>query len=429
MKKEVREGYKITELGEIPNEWDIVALGEIGEFKNGINKSKEDFGFGCKFVNIQDAYYGNIVKNDLLERINVNDKEKEIYKLENDDIILVRSSVKPEGVGYPILFKKENEDIVYCGFMIRYRYDKRKINPIFLLYQLRSENIRKRVLDLSTVSANTNINQDSYKQIKISIPSIKEQEKIAEILSTVDEQIENIEKLIQKNQELKKGLMQQLLTKGIGHTEFKKTDIGDIPKGWEVKKLGEVCNLQGGYAFKSKDYLDEGIKLVKITNVQQKNIIWDEVSYLPKSYLDKYNEYSLVEGDLVIAMTRPVISTGIKICEVNVNDLPSLLNQRVGRFKCKKEINNKFLYQYMFTDYFLNKVKLMSSMTGQPNISSSQIESIDIVIPSLIEQEKIDLILSSIDKKIEHYESKKEKLEEVKKGLMQQLITGNIRVI
>ena len=204
MKKEVREGYKITELGEIPNEWDIIALGEIGEFKNGINKSKEDFGFGCKFVNIQDAYSGNIVKNDLLERINVNDKEKEIYKLENDDIILVRSSVKPEGVGYPILFKKENEDIVYCGFMIRYRYNKRKINPMFLLYQLRSENIRKRVLDLSTVSANTNINQDSYKQIKISIPSVKEQEKIAEILSTVDEQIENIEKLIQKNQELKK---------------------------------------------------------------------------------------------------------------------------------------------------------------------------------------------------------------------------------
>ncbi|EIF6164691.1 restriction endonuclease subunit S [Clostridium perfringens] len=412
MKKEVREGYKITELGEIPNEWDIIALGEIGEFKNGINKSKEDFGFGCKFVNIQDAYSGNIVKNDLLERINVNDKEKEIYKLENDDIILVRSSVKPEGVGYPILFKKENEDIVYCGFMIRYRYNKRKINPMFLLYQLRSENIRKRVLDLSTVSANTNINQDSYKQIKISIPSVKEQEKIAEILSTVDEQIENIEKLIQKNQELKKGLMQQLLTKGIGHTEFKKTELGEIPKAWEIKKIEEICEI-----------LDS--KRVPLNGKQRLKMQGDIPYYGANAIVDYINDY-IFDDELIL-----IAEDGGNFGEFREKPIAFYVkgkcwvNNHAHVLKAVECENSKWIF------YNLVHKDITEIVQGgtRAKLNQKDLRNIKIPFPNLDEQEKIALILSSMDKKIEQYKYKKEKLEELKKGLMKQLLNGNIRVI
>lgn len=412
MKKEVREGYKITELGEIPNEWDIIALGEIGEFKNGINKSKEDFGFGCKFVNIQDAYSGNIVKNDLLERINVNDKEKEIYKLENDDIILVRSSVKPEGVGYPILFKKENEDIVYCGFMIRYRYNKRKINPMFLLYQLRSENIRKRVLDLSTVSANTNINQDSYKQIKISIPSVKEQEKIAEILSTVDEKIENIEKLIQKNQELKKGLMQQLLTKGIGHTEFKKTELGEIPKAWEIKKIEEICEI-----------LDS--KRVPLNGKQRLKMQGDIPYYGANAIVDYINDY-IFDDELIL-----IAEDGGNFGEFREKPIAFYVkgkcwvNNHAHVLKAVECENSKWIF------YNLVHKDITEIVQGgtRAKLNQKDLRNIKIPFPNLDEQEKIALILSSMDKKIEQYKYKKEKLEELKKGLMKQLLNGNIRVI
>ncbi|MGU8138983.1 restriction endonuclease subunit S [Clostridium perfringens] len=424
MKKEVREGYKITELGEIPNEWDIVALGEIGEFKNGINKSKEDFGFGCKFVNIQDAYYGNIVKNDLLERINVNDKEKEIYKLENDDIILVRSSVKPEGVGYPILFKKENEDIVYCGFMIRYRYDKRKINPIFLLYQLRSENIRKRVLDLSTVSANTNINQDSYKQIKISIPSIKEQEKIAEILSTVDEQIENTEKLIQKNQELKRGLMQQLLTKGIGHTEFKETELGYIPKCWDIKRLGECADIVSGATPKTniKEYWDNG------------NIHWATPTDITSSgkYINKTEKFITDSGlkncsAKILPIGSILMSSRATIGERSLNTVPMATNQGFKSLICKSIVDNEFIYYYI--EVLKERFIRLASGSTFLEISKKLVEDTKIIVPNLEEQKKIASILALIDEKIYRYENKKEKLEELKNGLMQSLMTGKIRVI
>lgn len=421
MKKEVREGYKITELGEIPNEWDIIALGEIGEFKNGINKSKEDFGFGCKFVNIQDAYSGNIVKNDLLERINVNDKEKEIYKLENDDIILVRSSVKPEGVGYPILFKKENEDIVYCGFMIRYRYNKRKINPMFLLYQLRSENIRKRVLDLSTVSANTNINQDSYKQIKISIPSVKEQEKIAEILSTVDEQIENTEKLIQKNQELKKGLMQQLLTKGIGHTEFKKTEIGDIPKEWEVKRFKDISKVSQGLQIaieeRFKEFKQGRLPYITIQYINDKSNSDNEY------FIENYNENVVCyESDILMTRTG---NTGIVI----TNEYGVFHNNFFKVDFDRTKLNKDFLVYYLNTPFIQNLIIRYAGTTTIPDLKHSDFYKLPVLVPKIEEQKKIALILSSIDENIIEYKDKKEKLKILKRGLMQKLLSGEIRIL
>ncbi|MDK0872279.1 restriction endonuclease subunit S [Clostridium perfringens] len=435
MKKEVREGYKITELGEIPNEWDIIALGEIGEFKNGINKSKEDFGFGCKFVNIQDAYSGNIVKNDLLERINVNDKEKEIYKLENDDIILVRSSVKPEGVGYPILFKKENEDIVYCGFMIRYRYNKRKINPMFLLYQLRSENIRKRVLDLSTVSANTNINQDSYKQIKISIPSVKEQEKIAEILSTVDEQIENIEKLIQKNQELKRGLMQQLLTKGIGHTEFKKTEIGDIPNVWKVVKLSEISAkyknsiVDGpfGSNLKTDDYTENGVLVMQSSYITNGKFELKDAKYISQDKANELERSKVKAGDILMAK----IGANFGMAEIIPKDFQyGILSSNSLKIDLDSDVALNELYIYILKYYKDKKfIDKLASTTAQPALSLKEIKNLKVPLFSINEQKKIALILLKLDEKIEQYKNKKEKIKDIKKGLMQQLFTGSIRVL
>lgn len=435
MKKELREGYKITELGEIPNEWDIIALGEIGEFKNGINKSKEDFGFGCKFVNIQDAYSGNIVKNDLLERINVNDKEKEIYKLENDDIILVRSSVKPEGVGYPILFKKENEDIVYCGFMIRYRYNKRKINPMFLLYQLRSENIRKRVLDLSTVSANTNINQDSYKQIKISIPSVKEQEKIAEILSTVDEQIENIEKLIQKNQELKRGLMQQLLTKGIGHTEFKKTEIGDIPNVWKVVKLSEISAkyknsiVDGpfGSNLKTDDYTENGVLVMQSSYITNGKFELKDAKYISQDKANELERSKVKAGDILMAK----IGANFGMAEIIPKDFQyGILSSNSLKIDLDSDVALNELYIYILKYYKDKKfIDKLASTTAQPALSLKEIKNLKVPLFSINEQKKIALILLKLDEKIEQYKNKKEKIKDIKKGLMQQLFTGSIRVL
>lgn len=424
----MREGYKKTEVGVIPEDWEVKKLGDIGEFKNGLNKGKEDFGFGYKFVNIQDAYNGQVINIDLLGKINATKDEVETYKLQKGDIVIVRSSVKPSGVGYPILYNDNREDILYCGFMIRYRYDIQKYNPLFMLYQLRGEKTRKKVLSLSTVSANTNINQESLNIIKIAVPPLKEQEKIAEIISTVDSQIDDTEKLIKKSKELKKGLMQKLLTKGIGHSEFKKTEVGEIPVEWEVCKIGAKSNVKSSKRVYKSDYIEHGIPFYRSKEIIElsKNIEPTVELYIDES---KYNEFkdkfgAPKKGDLLITSVGSVGSTWVsdgRQFYYKDGNLTQIDNNQ--------NINTKFLSYLFESDYLKRQYLGQSNGSAQVALTIEKLKKLVIALPSIDEQDRIVSILLNVDNEIKEYENKKQKLEELKKGLMQQLLTGKIRTV
>jgi len=206
------ELYKKSKLGWIPKEWEVVKLGAVGEFKNGVNKDKTSFGFGTLFVNIIDAYQ-EILDCSKLGRININENEKHVYELTRGDIIFVRSSVKPEGVGYNTLFIEFNEPIVYCGFMIRYRFENKEYyNPEFYNSYFRYDDFRRRLIASSTVSANTNINQVALSKLLLVKPDSKEQIEINKRLKNINNKIKTEQTYLHKLQQIKAGLMADLLS-------------------------------------------------------------------------------------------------------------------------------------------------------------------------------------------------------------------------
>lgn len=425
----MKEGYKETELGWIPQEWELKTIGELFDFKNGLNKEKEYFGKGTKIVNYVDVYKNRYIDNSNINGfVTVTEKEKDSFNTRKGDVFFTRTSETINEIGMTAVLGEDIKDLVYSGFVLRARSKTDELSLGYKKYCFSDFYARREIIRKSSYTTRALTSGTLLKDVLIKVPPLKEQEKIADILSTVDSQIDDTDKLIEKTKELKKGLMQRLLTNGIGHTEFKNTEVGNIPVEWEVKTISEIGKFMGGYAFKSCDYEKSGIPLVKIANVQQNRLCWDEKYYLPKEYINQYENYSLEKGDIVMAMTRPVISSGLKVCRIKESDLPCLLNQRVGKFVLSKEIEKDFLFHYMFTSYFIDKIKNLCSTTGQPNISSAQVETILIPVPNIIEQSKISGILSRIDIQIEEYEDKKIKLEELKKGLMQQLLTGKIRV-
>jgi len=160
------------------------------------------------------------------------------------------------------------------------------------------------------------------------IPPLPEQKKIASILTSVDDVIENTQKQIDKLQDLKKATMNELLTKGIGHTDFKDSELGRIPKSWEVMRLGSVGKCLGGYAFKSEDACAEGVRWLKIANVGVGVIKWDEKSFLPNNFLEQYPNFVMKEGDVVCAMTRPILNGKLKVATISKLDAGALLNCR-----------------------------------------------------------------------------------------------------
>ena len=176
--------YSVIKAGEYAKDWNFIELGNnnSGIFSNGINKSKEYYGEGCFFVNISDVFRRFTVDPKKLKRVKLSDKEIEQYALKKDDLVLDRSSNIFETVGYPTYFHEAAESVVFSGFTFRYRPDPKTWNSKFLTFQLMSSPIRKLVISVSTKSANSNVNQKSYKKISIPAPTLSEQQKIASIL-------------------------------------------------------------------------------------------------------------------------------------------------------------------------------------------------------------------------------------------------------
>ncbi len=190
--------------------WEKKKLGDIGDFKNGINKGKEDFGFGIPFINLMDVFGKPIISNSELDLVNATEKEVELYALKKGDVLFIRSSVKREGVGETSLVLEDLNNIVYSGFLIRFRDTKISLSLKFKIYCFSNSLFRKKLISMSTTSANTNINQESLSELIIEIPCTEEQTKIANFLSSIDDKINHIQNQIEKAELWKKGLLQKM---------------------------------------------------------------------------------------------------------------------------------------------------------------------------------------------------------------------------
>lgn len=414
--------YKETSIGLLPLDWRVCELGEIGEFKNGINKGKEDFGHGFPMVNLNDVFGVSTVKNENLGLVNSTINERKDYFLAKGDVLFIRSSVKPSGVGLTAVIPYDLIDTVYSGFIIRFR-DKDILDVNFKKHCFYEIGFRNRLLAKSSVSANTNINQKSLNSLSIGIPPLPEQQKIAEILSTVDDKIEVIDQQIIQTQELKKGLMQHLLTKGIGHTEFKDSVLGMIPMSWEVSKISEIADINKRSLPNTTDD-DFEFYYIDLSAVKSGTIEFPTEKVLFSNSPSRARRI-LRHGDVIMATVRPNL-LGIGFADFKTDDF--ICSTGFALISHKENSDGKYIYQNLYSENVQSQINKLIVGSNYPAINSSDVQNIKIPMPPLSEQQKIAEILSSVDDKLEVLSEKKTHYQELKQGLMQQLLTGKIRV-
>ena len=407
---EVPEGYKETKVGIIPNDWDSHKLSKLGFFKNGINKDKKYFGHGNPLISLNDVFGKKVLHSDDHFESLVNCSKDEInnYDLKDGDVLFVRSSVKPEGVGLTAIIDTDIENTVYSGFIIRYRMTAKLIKN-FRKYAFDGFYFRKNMLRKSTISANTNVSQDILNSLEIISPSEPEQEKIAEILSTWDKAIELKEKLIEEKKEFKKGLMQNLLTGEIRFPEF----TGD----WEEKKLGDIFSER-------KEVNQNGSELLSITS--SKGVIKrSEIEGKDNSSKDKSKYKKICRGDIGYNTMR--MWQGVSA----VSEYEGIVSPAYTIVKIKEDVDI-YYFGYLFKlrkiiDLFWRYSQGLVNDTL--NLKYENFKIIKITVPtSKVEQEKISATLKSIDIEISSIKAEKELLGKQKRGLMQLLLTGIVRV-
>lgn len=407
MRANPRPGYKQTEIGEIPEEWKIRKMNEVAEIIGGgtpSTKNKDYWNGSIPFVTPTDI---TKLKGNFLT---YTEKSITAIGLKNTSAKLI-----PEGsilmasratIGFCAI---NNVQVVTNQGFANY-ICKDNICNLYLLYFIIS--IRQRLNALASGSTFKEISRKSLRKLKIPLPPLSEQKKIASILSTVDGAIQKTDIIIAETEELKKGLMKRLLTRGIGHTRFKKTEIGEIPREWDITKLGKICNFL--------DHLRVPLKQEERTKIKG-----NYPYYGAQGIIDWINDF-IFDGDYIL-----LAEDGANLRSRQL----SIAYKVSGRFWVNNhahvlEIKDKNKVDDSFLTFHLNYINILFYVVGsaQPKLNQKEAQNISLPLPEIYEQKKISNLLSTVDKKIEIEEKKKEKLKQLKKGLMQVLLTGKVRV-
>lgn len=412
--------------------WVEKGLGELLEFKNGINASKEQYGKGVKFINVLDILNNDFITHDkIIGSVDVEQDVVEKYPVNYGDILFQRSSETREEVGSANVYLDKEHIATFGGFVIR----GRKIgeyNPVFLNKLLKTDASRDAITSKSGGSTRYNVGQEILSSIKLLFPEIPEQTRIATFLTAVDSKLQALKKKKSLLEEYKKGVMQRIFlnyddidiqenydnekSKSIkvhhknhsSRLRFKDENGKDFPK-WEEK--------YGSDLFESISNKNHNSDLPILAISQEFGAVPREMINYQISVTDKsIDGYKVVEkGDFIISLRS--FQGGIEYSNYKGICSPAYIILR-----SKVEIENTFYRYYFKTDFYIQQLcsKLEGIRDGKM-ISYKYFSEIGLPYPSLPEQAKISNFLSSLDEKIKQVAELVEATETWKKGLLQKM--------
>ena len=417
MSSVVPEGWQISSVEDLLTPDCLFSDGDWVESKDqdpaGTNRLLQlaDIGDG-RFVNKSNRF----MNDEQFTRLNCT-------QLQEGDVLIARM---PEPIGRACILPRLDNRLATVVDIAILRPSA--VDSYWLMSVINSAGFRTKIEEQSSGTTRTRIGRTALSKIKLLSPPLPEQKKIASILTSVDEVIENTQKQIDKLQDLKKATMNELLTKGIGHTEFKDTELGRIPKSWEVQplrglstKVGSGVTPRGG----SSVYQDHGIIFIRSQNVHFDGLMLDDVAYISEQIHAGMKGSMVCGGDVLLNITGASIGR----CTVVPNDFPEgNVNQHVCIIRPINSLYNKFLGIWLSSDYGQDQIMRFQAGGNREGLNFEQIRSIKIPVPSIQEQEKASEVVDSIQVSISEVQSKLHQTQSLKKSLMQDLLTGKVRV-
>jgi len=414
-------------FSQFSDDWIRTHLSELLDFKNGINAEKEKYGSGYKFINVLDIIDNSFITHNVIKgSVQISEDEFKKNIVEYGDILFQRSSETRLEVGQANVYLDRDSPATFGGFVIR---GKKKSNyePFFVNTVLKTSKPRKEITSRSGGSTRFNIGQETLRTISILIPSLPEQKKIADFLSTVDERIDILTRKKELIQQYKKGMLQQLFPRK-GETTPKLRFKADRPNGgaddgsafpeWEEKRLGELSQLTSSKRVYQSDYVSKGIPFYRGKEISelQKNFQPKDILYISE------DKYQLFKENYGVPVENDILITSVGTLG-NVWRIP---DKRAFYFKDGNLIwlkkigcNSSFLVHF----FEINHNRLLRSAIGssQKALTIVGLSKIKINLPTPPEQKKIADFLSTIDEQIETVTAQVEHMKTWKRGLLQKM--------
>ncbi|RBP78950.1 type I restriction enzyme S subunit [Shewanella putrefaciens] len=439
----IPESFKQTEIGVVPEDWDVVFINDVSTLiGDGIHSTPiYDPNGAYYFINGNNIDNGSLRFTENTNRVSEAEFNKHKKKINDRTLLLSINGT----IGNLCFY---NNEPIILGKSAAYININHKAEVRYMYQAISFDATQQRFEDGLTGSTIKNLGLGTIKSTLIGLPSKKEQTAIANALSDMDALLSELEKLIAKKQAMKNATMQQLLTGKTRLPQFafysdinsaegavdgkrkgtKPSELGEIPEDWDAVPANKAVEFFGGYGFSSRLSSDSGVKWLKIANVGLNEVKWDADSYLPESIVSSFKSYSLKENDVVMALTRPLLGDKLKIARIASTDLPALLNQRVAKLITKGKNRLDYIFYVVQRAEFIAQMNLAMAGTDPPNIGTTALGRINILLPEPEEQTAIASILSDMDNEIQTLEQRLSKTRQIKQGMMQELLTGKTRL-
>jgi len=424
---EIPANYHITELGPLPKEWEVVRLGDIFDIQQGKQLSQKNrVGNNQKyFLRTANVLWG-FIDTSKLDKMNFTYEEEIKYRLEFGDLLVCEGG----DIGRTAVWENNIFGCYYQNHLHRLRAKQKDIvNSYFYLYWFwYAFEFADLYFGHGNITTIPNLSSSRLSMLKIPLPPLSEQKRIAGVLSTVQKAIEKTEELIQSTKELKKSLMNHLFRYGlcklneIKNSKLKDREIGLIPKHWEVVRLGEVAEIKSGGtpSRKIKNYYNGNNLWVKSGELED-NVILDTEEKITDEAIKNSSAKIFPKGTVLIAMY------GATVGKTGILGKEATTNQAVCAILPNYEI---FIPEFIRHYFIVIRDELLKQRYGgaQPNISQIIIKNTLVPKPNISEQKAIAEILSTVDQKIEYLSTKKQKLQELFRTLLHELMTASVRV-
>lgn len=402
-----------------PKDWRIVLLSELSieGFQNGLFYEVARKNKGIPIINVGDLYKSSPIANDKLELFNATAEEIKRYQVFNGDLFFTRSSIVPSGIAFCNWYRcSEKKAVVFDSHVVRFKTNTDVVNPMYLYLACIRPDARKYFLANAKTATMTTIDQTVLGRCPIPYPALKEQAAIAEAVSDADSLISSLQKLIEKKKAIKQGAMQELLTG--------KKRLPGFSGEWSKQQLGDICNIVNG-----------GTPSTSIAEFWNGKILWctpTDITSCSTKYIYT-TESKITESGLKASSATLLPKGALLLCsratigEVRIAGNTICTNQGFKSLVVHQNISNEWLYYMVHVLKFNMLEKAIGSTFLE--ISKKDLAELDIIVPEFTEQKAIAQVLSDMDSEIELLEKKLAKYQQIKQGMMQELLTGRIRLV
>ena len=415
--------------------WKKYSLGELSKsITYGYTESASLKEIGPKFLRITDIQ-NSFISWDIVPYCIISDKNLKKYQLEIGDIIIARTG---NSTGANAIIKDEI-NAVYASYLIRYQLNEKIVYPFYVAYCLKSKKWFDFVDAIKGGSAQPGANAQQFAQFPINLPPLTEQRAIASILSAVDDKIELNLQMNKTLEEMAMALYKHWFVDfgPFKDDEFVESELGMIPKGWEVKRLGDVSEFSNGFAFKSTDLLKEEqedcFHVFKMGHILKGGGLKSDgtKSWIKKDKCIKLDKYVLKIGDILMSMTDMKDNMTILGHTALMNEnIKFIVNQRVGLIRAKNNIGIDYPFIYITTNHkdYIEKLRSQANSGVQVNLSTDAIKNSKILAPFLQLNLEFDAQVKPLFEKINQNSLENQVLKDKRDTLLPKLISGEIRV-